>query len=1372
VTTNRPWRRRLAVAFVFASAVTGWLVFAGAAGALPPLPQTGVTGLPADVLIGDSFTFLVHFRNVPGRDTGYGPFIDLAFDYHGADGFAGGHCDGVFFQNAVLVGVTGSLPPLVRTNMPAGTYPTGTDCTVPPFGTTLSHPYGLPPVTVPLGWHITTVELPFGSFEASQPDIVLKVTAKLDEFADEGTPPLDNICFRGGFRYGSTPTGVGSTPPAPQFEKSPNVLGDWHCEKVTPQVLTLKKTYIGPESETAAGPNFMKTFKVTANIANMQKIQHLTLKDVMAPAAALATSNLVVMAGGTTLPVVTGGCLPGKANLTTTGTGFDVELCDPVTGGTGVEDVKLTYSFYVKPGVVPQSCVPRQITNTVQAYGDWTPLDTRDVPPPPGSLLDSASTVFSAKCLAIQKSVNMTSTRPGDTLTYTLSFQVSDYFTIGYMVVTDFLADGQRFVPNSATLIMKDRFGSSIRMNPIAPYFNKVIVGPPASCLAGDPPKLVKGGTVLTFHVSTAAIQRHQPPRGLLTGGLAFPPNMGPAMGTITFKAKVGWPVSATNPPGSNSYFYAKPGNENLDEHDPINNCVGIRGTKFVNTPTFPPPATPFNNVHDGSMTGIRIRAGVFTKKIFAIRRNGTLFLAPSSLLLAADDQITFELRYALPTTDIEHFTIRDWAPQPALKIPSFFATAVPACIGSGAPAVNHACRAFTGQVNALVPSVTAAVAGGNSLKFNFAPATFGNNANTPSTIRLRFTLKMSNDLYADLLHLTNEAQQCEENSFGDPSCQVAIAEFIASEPLLQIRKGVIETTNPDSNPNAVYVQTPTAPPNVTFSGGPLTASPSFFGSGLPMTEATLDVAGQPRYLNSDVVGGLQANDVVTFAIVVGNYGSSHWGAFDTKITDSLPPQLTLVPGSLAVRWGNGTSIPFNGNLFGAGLVLTDVSATQGRLFADTAAPGPSTNFRSIAIITYRAKLASTFAPGCVANSASIAHYAAAPYTGLPGFRIDLAGIDLGPTGGLAGTIAPGTTPGDGATACAGPILTKSIRRTSETSTDPSNSLSPFPLLIAPLTIGEIVRYRLKIEVPALVYPQFKITDLLPPSLAYLNDGTTKIAYVEDAPGGNVFSPAPIGTAPFKPGNESTEPGITPTFVLPPANILGGSFNCASPGADPTFDLGNLTNNESDSNKEFVIIEFNALVCNTPLNQNSGSLMNNGTLLTNSFTTQVSSGSPIPSLNSVQAQVVEPQFTMAKTVTNSTATGGLLYTVTATNTGTATAFDAVLKDTLPTGLQVSSGSVAFTGVPGCNSSGSNATMVKVSCPSVAILGTLKVTFNAKCVVKGTYTNQVTLDWSSLPGLQGTLGNQTGSSPSSGSSGTNSGERLYSQTAAAPSATCG
>ncbi len=1150
-TAFHSFRNGLVVALAFVSACAGGLAFAGAANAAP-IPNTfaSANDFPTKVLIGESFTFKVRLKN-NGTNTGYAPFIDLAFDYRGADAFTtGDQCDGVFFQNAELVDINGAPPTLVRTTVPNVSFPSHPDCTLPPFGTSLNHPYGLPASIVPLGWQITTVELPFGSYEPGQPAAVLKVTAKVDEFADLGTPL--RICFRGGFRYGSTATGVGSTPPAPQSEVGANVTSDWNCKTVKPAVVTLKKKYSGPEDETVSGPNFVRGYTVVANIANGQTINNFTIKDFVPSSLTLSPTNpltnVKVWKGSASVPIFMGTgsvCPPGNLNnamLTVAGGTLTVLLCDPVTGTTILNDVTLKFSFYVKQGVVPQNCIPKTIINLAQVIGDWVPLDPRDVPIL-GSVLASAKKAITAKCLAIQKSVNRISTVPGDTLTYTLRFQVSDYFTIGKMVVRDVLADGQTFVPDSADLVMQDRYGTSLRAYTPDPFFSDLLGSPgPATnwCLAGDPLRLVKGGRILTFAISTPSIPRHMPPDGLLTGGRAFLPDAGAATGTITFKAKV----------GPNSYTYPKPGNQNIDEHDPINNCVAITGRKFVNSSASPTATTV--QAKDGSKTGITVRFGKFTKRILKITRNGvsqslTPPLAPN---LTVGDLITFELRYPFPTTDTEHFSIKDWPPQPALKTAGFSPGVPPCPPWPSVPPVKSACWIGTGGAASLPNPTVSLIGGSTGLRFNFIPA-FINNSNISGLIRLRFTLRKSNDPYADGLHLTNVAQQCEKNSYLTQFCQVAIAAFTAQEPALRIHKGVLATTN-------------------THDG--LLPPPPF-----PITPGNV-----ATYAGQNVGGGVDAGDTITYVIAVVNYGSAPGGAFGTTIQDpALPPGLTLLPGSTTVTNGcNITPLLTTGSL-SSGLTLT------------APLPGSSASplCKSVALITFKATMDANIQPGCYSNTATITAYYSTAHVHIPSPSVRTAvpqKLNFAPT--LGGQLS------DTAQVCVRPVLNKSLK-----STDNLNTLGNI------VTSLETVRYRLEIQVPEGVSPGFTITELLPAGLSYW--GSATVATVSTTNNGVTASLYPTA---WTPGDETTLGSINPTVQIIATGIVMpipvNPYPCVDPTPSPVFMLGNVTNTDSDNNLEYIILEFDAKMCDG---------LKAGITLSNTFSLGLSNGQtygPSPSV--------------------------------------------------------------------------------------------------------------------------------------------------------------
>ena len=144
--------------------------------------------------------------------------------------------------------------------------------------------------------------------------------------------------------------------------------------------------------------------------------------------------------------------------------------------------------------------------------------------------------------------------------------------------------------------------------------------------------------------------------------------------------------------------------------------------------------------------------------------------------------------------------------------------------------------------------------------------------------------------------------------------------------------------------------------------------------------------------------------------------------------------------------------------------------------------------------------------------------------------------------------------------------------------------------------------------------------------------------------------------------------------TLPDANIGSDSSSTLDPdtfttGADVFFKLGNLLNQDSDPDPEYVVVEFNALVDNSVAGSNDA-----GDILPNVFQVLIGgspSGSPS---NAVNLTVREPNLTITKTRVGAGALDAgdtLTYnlTITATNTvNNTTAFDLIVTDTLNANL--------------------------------------------------------------------------------------------------------
>jgi uncharacterized repeat protein (TIGR01451 family) len=1327
---------------------------AGAASptAFTAIPEVKLENVPAEALIGEQFTFKVTFDNI-GTDVGYGPFIDVVLPAGGKDfdnvfpsTTTHGPCDGISANmsstlDVMMVSVNGG--PLPVKTYKHLTTPCGTD------GNIVTHPYsgsGISPVVVPLGAQLLTLELPFGSFEPDQPKIEVEITVDLHNFADVGPANKLTIYARGGFRFGTTPLNdhltdqpIVTDSGGPSYDNgTTSISSTWTEQKdVIPTVFTVSKTYLGPEGEAVSGPNFVGyyplRYQVTVNVANQQTVTNLVVNDCLEN-----NMSFVSLASPTTT---------GYTNLQTTPC---LQMTyGSITGTTSAADVVVTYEFYITksvgtsdtPVLDPEACGNTTSTNQARAAGQWVPLDPRDAGTGTQmTVSSSAKYVLADKHIAIQKSVTVKVPKkgtlvdknalpiPGDYLEYKMRFQISDFSTFGQIEIEDHLSDGQDLIQTApalpASFRVTDQFGT---------VTGKFVDSGANADLAFEKTadldcQGVPGGTRILFKVSQAMMNNTSLPRlnhGIMTGGYALStPSSIPAEGEITFYVQI--QDIFTYQPDKTKKF--------VDKHDPMNNCVVIRGRIYDNTDgKEPKPRANDDSVcSDDSGTSLMIKPDVFKKEIIA--RNGLALTAASGVppKYAAGDKITFRLSKTIPSGDWEKLTIRDWAPLPVLDTNTLNLGPNLLPCGGIYPAPGTVCFGSTDNVG---QPFTKTLNTDNSFTFDYG--TQNNTANTPKTIDLWFTLKVTNKPFADGLYLTNEGQECEFNTFGAKFCQVAVAQFVLTQPSLSITKGVVWAGNPTTNPNAVFSPAQAVPPVVTFAGSfvPPPCATRFAGT---ITSALL--AANP--ISSDV-SGVDAGDYVMFAIVVENKGSGLTGAFDIKVNDVLPTGLTAL-GPVCANYGNGFPIVTNPltNLFSpTGLELVDfpLSGALEPLNSTTSANG-----RNIAVITFFARVDTPINTACYPNKAELLNYANTE--GGPNF------VSPAAFGGPFTNVA---------NVCVLPKAEKCVMATSEPHTQPDNSTITSPPQPPKVAIGEIVRYRLKVTLPEAVSPGFTITDTLPASMTYM-PGTAKVMFISDSP---ITSNVPavanlIGLQHV--GKKATCLEPKPTADFPVGLISPATF---TPGVAPTFSLGTLTNSDTDPDDEFVIIEFNALVNNLPINVSA--LPNkDGELLSNLFKVFIK-GAPNPAAtsNNANVQILEPKLDVVKTAStpsvapNSVAT----FTVTVKNNGTTDAFDVVITDPPAPGLSYVSGSAAVNS--SCSSFTLNPLNGAVILPKLPVGCTVTETYNANVTAQcptASVTNTAFANYTSLPGPNGTppgLTNLTGSS-TPGASGTVNGERQY------------
>jgi len=1239
--------------------------------------QTIQPGLPPQVLLGEDFTFLIEVS--PHASTaGYGPFVEIYFPYQGADcttpASSPERCDGLSFVSAKVVFAVTQLP---LTPCPSGSFPFvfGTSCAATPLqclGTTMTTPtgcfFGLAPsttcaLTSPAGFQKIVLELPAASFVPNQAPFLIEVTARVDSYADLGFPLT--VRARGGFRFGTSAQGGLPTVDASCPLQNSSTL---------PTLAIVRKSYQGPEDETATGPNFVQSYTIEVDIADGQTLAPLKVIDCL-------PDNMEIG----TVPALPPGCIGVSASSSEcTGSGLSFEIdCPSVTGTAAPVDLAAGFSFYIPEldlandePVLGPSCEAQSI-NDVKLVADWDPLDPRDNPTTLVIDVKPDDHILTDRCVALQKESGLIldlgapGPTPGDIVRYTIRFQISDFKTVLALRITDYLSDGQSYIPGSALLAsLKDKFGQ-VSGSFTANDFSQTVA---ASHTCPDGSVLINPRELL-FLVSTrlATLDPGHPrhAQGILTGGLAGTPAGGSAEGVITFDARI-----------ADAFRRQAPSLERfVDKDDVLFNCVKIEAGTLDNTNAPTLPNVSSGAAFDSSQQKVTIVHGLLKKTVHAVNGNTNL---PSQVHVNPGDDVTFRIQYTLPSGDAEDFFYEDYLPLP------IFTASTLSYQGCGPPLPTPQGVRVDGPLcNSVTFSKPAVPA--NSFRLDFGD--LNDPANAPVNADVYVNARVGTQPFADGLTISNLVLQSEKNTLGLVITETEIAPVVLGEPKLRIRKGVVAT----SKPSAIF--TPTLPVPVGIDFAPVTAA-GFSGV------LNSDNAGVA--LNSDVFQ-VDACDLVKFAIVVENLGSSVKGAFDVHISDELPPCLKD-PTNLRVVNGLGQPFSCNGGLpcsslasafFGQGIVLDDLSG-QGSL-----APYSPKGGTNLAVITFTARVpCKARATGCCNNYSTIRRY---------------AGVEHGPNHAVANFSMPFHDTKepfkDIARVCVQPGLQKSITATSEAGTGVIAGLTH-------LTIGEIVRYQLQVTVPEGSSPNMVITDQLPPGLEWLS-----------------------GTCSFTKDDNSV------THAAPVFQINGGSLS---------IPLGNVFNPPDDPSPENFTIRCNALVRNEAVNVKGGTKPN-------SFTVTIKPPKKPESFfssNVVTIRIAEPMGGLVKEelpVCVPGVSGGARYRLTYSNTGTSPAYDVRVRDTLPSGVTLTGPvSVNLSNCVVVASSAPN--IVDRICPALSPGNSLIVEFNvngiAGCVP---YVNSARLSYSSLPGLKGTFPNPTGFQ-TPGASGLPRGERRYVNTA--------
>ena len=461
--------------------------------------QVLANGTIVPTLIGQEQVITFRFDNqsngASGSSVGYAPYLDILLPRNGADGSGIGDTpanDGISFIAATYLGQPVSATVLEFDAQGHAAHPFAKQAD----GSALV-------VTGTPGDALLVLNLPFGSFTDPQTPADIAVRLGVSGGADLGIPL--NLSATGGFAYGRDPLNNPSV-------DSP-VRGPTATVSLDPQIAQVDVVYVGPEQETATGPSYPHSWLVQGLIAPGQSLTGFTLSDDLPDGIVLLGASIV---NGT-----------GTVTVSADGRHVSAQFDGTVTGGGAPPTLRIDY--YVgatltdgSPVLDPATGAFRVMRDQAQLSGTWTPSDARD--PVTLVALDPAGPedVITAKSIAVQKYVSVVdAAEPGGHLQWRLEGQVSNYFEVDQLLLTDSLGDGQHFDGGFQPILTVRENGVTVYSGAMTQY-----------TVARD---AVTGVSTLRFDVS-AELRAH----GLddaLQGGGAGNPN--PATAVVSFRSVV-----------------------------------------------------------------------------------------------------------------------------------------------------------------------------------------------------------------------------------------------------------------------------------------------------------------------------------------------------------------------------------------------------------------------------------------------------------------------------------------------------------------------------------------------------------------------------------------------------------------------------------------------------------------------------------------------------------------------------------------------------------------------------------------------------------------------------------------------------------------
>ncbi|HZY18581.1 MAG TPA: DUF4347 domain-containing protein [Ramlibacter sp.] len=884
--------------------------------------------LPTNVMLGSSGTGSVTFDN-NGGGNGYAPFVGVAFKSTGTDSVNDGN-EGVTYKagSARYLGLAVKEHVLTFVGGQAVLSGLDNNGAATDIVFTLAEFPGMQN-----GDQLVIFELPFGSFTPAQ--TAAQITFGFDVGRNADLTPGLPIVSRGFYRLGQTATNDAG---------DPVVRGDAAIATLAPRVYTSSYNVVTRESEQVAGPNDKQTISYDVKLASGQGASGFRAEMDIPPNVVLTPADIQLLWEGTPLAgviykIVDASTPLGSVTAATpdllpqaNGTYANAKVVaiapgPEVADGAGSDTFTLSVQYFVArtgptsantqgdPNYVIDRTSGGDATGTFDARSEftWLPAD------PDGdegvvTVTDDTlpQRVLQWEAITIQKTVTGTSpnvlddpatnndpllgnpngvagagagdpdgVRSGETITYRLDFQVSDYHGVRNVVINDFISDGLTFVNGTAKLTFSAN-GQTLSLSNIDPGNVSVTTLP-------------DGRQQIVIDLSAELAARGIAGGDLLGDAFADAGASGLTRGTITYDALV--LDQYRNPANGNSSNPVPWVNEN----DVFDTDVTISGTLLNNTGSLAAPALVAGGItSDDSGTTTSVKDGNLVLEIYAV--NGVLVGelpkdAAGNVLLSPGDNVSYRLRYQTTQADFTQLQLTAFLPDPyfrpadadadgVLDGAGNFTAAATTVSGSSQPgadwaqagkfALGPAPQNHPGIVTSGITVTTSNPTDGNSIKFSFGdgndPANPGGAVGTTREVDVIFTVRLTNLPYASSLMTTAQANETSERSPNSgvttptPIQDNRLIQVALAAPSLQTSHGVIgKVAGEGGNVTGNTLPGGATVPGVGSNLGPGAAAINGLSAANPITGT-----GQ---LDGNVTG-LDAGDTLRMAITIVNSGN------------------------------------------------------------------------------------------------------------------------------------------------------------------------------------------------------------------------------------------------------------------------------------------------------------------------------------------------------------------------------------------------------------------------------------------------------------------------------------------------------------------